>query len=215
MAIKGILFDMDGVLIDSERFICDAAIMMFAEKGLKVIEADFIPFVGKGENIYIGGVAEKYNFPIDIDEVKSRTYSIYETIVKGKVKALPGVFEFIKKCRDKNLKLAVATSADKVKMLINLREIGIPEDTFDATVNGLEVERKKPFPDIFIKAAGKIGLDPKDCLVVEDAISGVTAAKAAGCKCLGLTTSFNATDLKEADWISNNLADAPDVSISW
>lgn len=213
--IKGVLFDMDGVLVDSEEYICKAAIMMFEKHGLKVKAEDFIPFVGKGENNYIGGVAKKYNFAVDIEEVKAETYAIYKEIVEGRLKALPGVFEFIEKAKSKGLKLAVATSADKVKMLVNLKNIGLDENTFDATVNGLDVERKKPFPDIFITAAQKIGLQPETCLVVEDAISGVEAAKKAGCKCLGLTTSFTAEELKEADWISNTLADAPDECLSW
>ena len=74
---------MDGVLVDSEKFICKAACLMFEELGLKVIADDFTPFVGTGENRYIGGVAEKYNFPIEIDIVKKRTYDIYLEIIQG------------------------------------------------------------------------------------------------------------------------------------
>lgn len=213
--IKGILFDMDGVLVDSEKYICEAAILMFRSKGLEVNPKDFIPFVGKGENMYIGGVAEKYNFQIDIDDVKAQTYNIYSDLVEGKLKPLPGVFNFIERAKKKNLRLAVATSADEVKMNVNLRNIGLSADTFNVTVNGLEVERKKPFPDIFILAAKKLGLKPEECLVVEDAVSGVEASKSAGCKCLGLTTSFAKEDLNLADWISNTLEDAPPDCLDW
>jgi len=111
--------------------------------------------------------------------------------------------------------LAIATSADEIKMTSSLKEVGLLKSIFDATVNGLEVEKKKPFPDIFIKAANKLNLKPKECLVVEDAINGVVAAKAAGCKCLALKTSFNEIDLKDADWIVNNLLDAPEDAIDW
>ncbi|MBN1180758.1 MAG: HAD-IA family hydrolase [Bacteroidales bacterium] len=213
--IKGILFDMDGVLVDSEEYICKAAIMMFDRKGLKVKPEDFIPFVGQGENAYIGKVAEKYHFPIDIQEVKALTYAIYAEIVEGNLKPLPGVFTFIEKAKQKGLKLAVATSADRVKMEVNLKNIGLSEDTFSATVNGLEVERKKPFPDIFIVAAKKLGLKPEECLVVEDAVSGVEAAKSAGARCLALTTSFKKEELNKADWISNTLAEAPKSALNW
>ncbi len=206
---------MDGVLVDSEAFICKAAIEMFKRRGLTVQSNDFIPFVGKGESIYIGKVAEKYDFPVNIEEVKAETYAIYEEIVEGHLKALPGVFSFLEKAKKKGLKLAVATSADKSKMLVNLKNIGLDIKTFDATVNGLEVERKKPFPDIFIKAAVKLNLKPEECLVVEDAISGVEASKNAGCRCLALTTSFTREELKLADWISNTLEDAPDEVIMW
>jgi beta-phosphoglucomutase len=125
------------------------------------------------------------------------------------------VREFIQRCRDRQLKLAIATSADEVKMSVNLQEVGLAKNIFDAIVNGLEVERKKPFPDVFILAANKLGLQPENCLVVEDAINGVIAAKAAGCKCLALTTSFDGLDLKDADWIAKDLLDAPDVALSW
>ena len=82
---KGVIFDMDGVLVDSESFICKAACMMFAEHGVTVKPEDFLPFVGMGENRYLGGVAAKYNFPIDIERDKKRTYDIYLEIIKGKL----------------------------------------------------------------------------------------------------------------------------------
>ncbi len=213
--IRGVLFDMDGVLVDSEAFICRAAIMMFGELGVKVQETDFLPFVGMGENRYIGGVAEKYGVKVDIEQAKARTYAIYETIAHKKLKALPGVHEFVKVCRERGLKLALTTSADKVKMEVNLKEIGLPGTTFQAIIQGLDVQRKKPFPDIYLKAAEKLNLSPSECLVVEDAISGVKAALTAGCRCLALTTSFTAGDLSEADWICSNLGEVPGEALNW
>jgi len=213
--IRGVLFDMDGVLVDSESFICEAAIKMFAELGTIVSSDDFKPFVGTGENRYLGGVAEKHRLRIDIIKAKARTYDIYKHIIKGKLPPLPGALEFVARCRETGLKLAIATSADCVKMEANLNEINLPASTFDATVNGLEVEKKKPSPDIYLLAAGKLGLNARECLVVEDAISGVKAAKAAGCRCLAVTTSFSADDLHEADWICDSLLFAPDDALQW
>jgi HAD superfamily hydrolase (TIGR01509 family) len=213
--IRGVLFDMDGVLVDSEEFICKAAMMMFREMGIAAKPEDFSPFVGMGENKYLGGVAEKYKISLNIDTAKARTYEIYKEIVRGRLKPLPGVHEFIASCRRKELRLALATSADRVKMLVNLREIGLTTGSFHATVNGLDVERKKPFPDIYIKAAGDLGFEPQECLVAEDAPSGVRAAKAAGCRCLALTTSFGSEVLREADWICNDLSDAPEDALAW
>jgi HAD superfamily hydrolase (TIGR01509 family) len=213
--IEAVLFDMDGVLVDSEEFICKAAILMYKEKGLLVIEEDFTPFIGMGEDRYLGGVAEKYGFPFDVVREKKRTYEIYQEITRGKLKPLPGVIEFINKCRNRNLKIAVATSADEVKMLCNLREIGIPVSTFDATVNGLEVERKKPFPDIYIEAAKRLKVKPENCLVVEDAISGEKAGKAAGCKVLAITGSFAAEEFLLADWKTDDLTTAPEGCLMW
>jgi beta-phosphoglucomutase len=213
--IKGVLFDMDGVLIDSEAFICKAAIEMFRELGVIAGEDDFKPFVGMGENSYLGGVAEKYHLKINIIEAKARTYQIYEAIAEGKLFPLPGALEFIDRCRNKNLKLALATSADRTKMEINLKAMGLSKESFDTTINGLEIERKKPFPDIYLKASGNIGLSPGSCLVAEDAVSGVRAAKEAGCRCLAVTTTFKREALREADWICDSLLNVPDEALNW
>ncbi len=206
---------MDGVLVDSEEYICRAAVAMFAERGLAVKPEDFLPFVGAGENRYLGGVAEKYNFALDLGRDKARTYEIYAEIVGGELEPLPGVHEFIARCRERKFRLALATSADRVKMLVNLREIRLPPESFDATVNGLEVEKKKPDPEIFLAAAERLSLAPENCLVVEDSVNGVAAAKAAGARCLGLTTSFDAAELSAADWIAPTLAEAPAAALDW
>ncbi|MBQ0104431.1 MAG: HAD-IA family hydrolase [Armatimonadetes bacterium] len=196
MNFKGIIFDMDGVLCDSEPFICKAAVLMYKEMGVSVNEEDFIPFIGAGENRYIGGVAEKYGIDIDINTAKRRTYEIYCEIIKGSLKPLRGVHEFIKTAKEKGYKLAVASSADLVKVEANLNEINLPFSSFDAVINGLMVEKKKPEPDIFLMAAEKIGIDIKDCLVCEDAVNGIEAARKAGAGCLGITSSFSEEELK-------------------
>ena len=211
----GVIFDMDGVLVDSEEFINKAACMMFEELGLKVQPEDFVPFIGTGENRYIGGVAGKYNFPIDIESVKRRTYDIYLEIIKGALKPLPGVQEFIQKCRDAGKKIAVASSADRRKVEGNLNEIELPLSVFDSVVTAEDVARKKPAPDIFLTAAERLSLESRQCLVIEDAVSGVAAAKAAGARCLALTTSFSREELKDADFWSKDLSDAESEVLNW
>jgi beta-phosphoglucomutase len=213
--IKGVLFDMDGVLVDSEHFICRAAIMMFDELGISVSPEDFKPFTGMGENRYIGGVAENHGIVVDIEKVKARTYEIYQEIVRDKLSPLPGALDFIEKCRRKGFKLALATSADRIKMEVNLKEIGLSGDIFDSIVSGIDIELKKPFPDIYLKAAEKLGLEPNQCLVVEDAVSGIKAGKTAGCRCLAITSSFNAAALSEADWICESFLMVPDEVLNW
>lgn len=212
---EGVIFDMDGVLLDSEPYICKAACMMFAERGLTVRPEDFLPFVGAGENRYIGGVAEKYGHAVDIEEVKRRTYDIYLDIIRGKLAPLPGVHAFLETCRTAGKRIALATSADFRKAEGNLREIGLPPSTFDAIVTGEDVVHKKPAPEIFLKAAGKLGLAPERCLVVEDAVNGVAAARAAGARCLALTTSFTREELNGADWFAPDLSAAPSESLCW
>jgi len=215
MSLKAILFDMDGVLLDSEEYICRAGIMMFKEKGHEVSPDDFLEFTGMGENRYLGGVAEKNGIPFELEQDKARTYEIYGEIVAGKLEAFAGVVEFIDKCRSRGLKLAVASSADPPKVKINLVEIGIPLSTFGTVVTGLDIEHKKPSPDIFLKAAENLGVDASECLVIEDAISGVAAGKAAGAKVLALTTSFSVEELSAADWIAGQLSDVGDEVLEW
>ncbi|MDR2068851.1 MAG: HAD-IA family hydrolase [Spirochaetaceae bacterium] len=212
---QGIIFDMDGVLTDSEWFIAEAARLMFQETHHRVVtHGDFLPFVGLGENRFLGGVAEKYGIEaFDIERDKARTYGIYGDIVRGKLKALPGSTAFVRRCRGLGFKTALATSTDYTKMMINLTEIGLAgrgdgtaQDSgtggttgfFDALVNGLDVERRKPFPDIFLEAARRIRIDPRRCWVVEDSVGGIAAAKAAGMRCLALLTTFPEAEIRAA-----------------
>jgi beta-phosphoglucomutase-like phosphatase (HAD superfamily) len=102
-----------------------------------------------------------------------------------------------------------------MKVNMNLREIGIPEDTFDAVVTGSDVTHKKPHPEIFLTAAKRMGLSPVNCLVVEDAINGIRAGLAAGCRCLGIMTSFSSEDLAGAEWFAADLSGAPEECLSW
>jgi len=209
--IHAVLFDMDGVLVDSEAFIAEAAIAMFAERyGVRASREDFLPFVGMGEDRYLSGVAAKYGLSLDLEVDKARTYDFYFEFVQGRLESLPGAVDFVRECRRRGLKTAVATSADRRKLEVNLRELGLCDADFDASVDGLEVVRKKPFPDLYIEAARRIAVDPAFCLVVEDALTGVRAAKAAGCACLALAGSFPESELRAAgaDFFAKDLAAA-------
>ena len=205
--IRGVIFDMDGVLTDSEPLISAAAIGMFSEMGLEVQPEDFVPFVGAGEDRYIGGVAEKYHFPLDLPAAKRRTYEIYLQLVPTRLKAFSGAPELVRACRQAGLRLAVASSADEVKIIANLRQIGLPPETWDVVVTGEDVGPKKPAPDIFLSAAAKLGLAPAQCVVVEDAVNGVQAAKAAGMRCVAVAQTFPTAQLQRADVVRQNIAE--------
>lgn len=210
--ITGVIFDMDGVLCDSERFICAAAMEMFRRRyKTEVHPDDFLPFVGAGENRYISGVGEKYGIETKLPEDKVYTYEIYLELIKGQLPPLDGVLEFIGAMRKNGIKLAVASAADRVKVDGNLAEIGIPAKSFDAVITGSDVAKHKPDPECFLMAAKAIGIDPESALVVEDANNGCKAAKSAGAWCLGLTTSFPAEQLTQsgADWTAPNLGNVP------
>jgi cytidine deaminase len=125
------------------------------------------------------------------------------------------VYDFIAKAKGRGLKIAVATSADAVKMEGNLREIRLPRETFDAVVAGDEVTRKKPDPEVFLLAATKLGLEGRECLVVEDAVNGVKAGCAAGARCLGITSTFSEAELRAAgaEYVARDLAGALDLGL--
>jgi HAD superfamily hydrolase (TIGR01509 family) len=205
--IRAVIFDMDGVLVDSEPLINAAAIAMFREKGLLVQPEDFLPFVGAGEDRYIGGVAEKYHFPLDVPEAKRRTYEIYLDLVPSRLQAFPGAVEFVHACRDAGLLIAVASSADRIKVNANLQKMGLPREFWDAVVWAEDVENKKPAPDIFLSAAKKLGVRPSDCVVIEDAVNGVQAAHAAGMMCIAVAQTFPADRLQDADLIREKISD--------
>jgi HAD superfamily hydrolase (TIGR01509 family) len=170
-----------------------------------------------GEDRFIGGVAEARGIPLDPAPDKARTYAIYLDLIRGRLTALPGVRDYVTTCRARGLLLAVASSADEIKVNGNLEEIGLPSSTFDVVVNGSEVARKKPAPDLFLEACRRLALEPAACLVIEDALSGIAAARAAGCRCLAVTTSFPADWLAAAgaDWVVSGLDHAPPAVLDW
>ena len=179
MKYQAVIFDMDGVLMDSEGVITKAAQMCLAEHGVHAEEHEFDPFRGTGEDKFIQGVAEKHGLTYHTS-MKQRTFEIFFSIVDREIKRFPGIPELLRAVRSLGLKTAVGSSADGVKVHANLRACGIDEALFDAMAVGDEVTHKKPSPDLFLLAASRLGIAPEHCLVIEDALVGLTAARAAG-----------------------------------
>ena len=204
--IRAVIFDMDGVLTDSEPLINAAAVAMFRELGLPVQPDDFLPFIGTGEDRYLGGVAEKYGFLLDGPAAKKRTYEIYLDLVPTQLRGFPGAQALVKICRLAGLKVAVASSADLIKIAANLRKIELDPASWDAVITGEHVANKKPAPDIFLTAAAQLGVPPAACVVLEDAVNGVQAAKAAGMRCVAVAQTFPAAKLAQADLVRERLA---------
>lgn len=192
-----IIFDNDGVLVDSEPVINAAAIRGLREYGVDARPRDFLPFVGAGEDRYVGGVAEKYGLTYRT-EMKERVHAIYYDLIADRLKPHEGALELLEKVRHLPGKVALASSSDHEKIRASLHAAGIPLDAFDLIVSGEEVPRKKPSPDIYLETARRIGADPSDCVVIEDAVNGVMAAKAAGMNCVAVTSSFSREQLQNA-----------------
>ncbi len=206
---------MDGVLVDTEQFILQAAMTYFREQGIETAPEDFTPHVGAGEDRYIGEVARKHGLAVDIAAAKRRVYECYDRLCRGNLPPMEGVVEFITWCRTKNLRLAIASSADEAKLLINLREIDLPPELFDCIVSGSDVRHQKPHPEIYLKAASSMQLHPSECVVIEDALNGIQAGKASGACCVGVSSAFSAVKLLQAgaDRVVESLLELIDDSL--
>ena len=196
MKYKAILFDMDGVLIESEFLMRATAIQSLADYGVQAQHEDFLEFTGMGEDRFVGGVAEKYGLKYEF-AMKERAYDYYGQRVKAEAHIPEGVKEMLETLHAKGIVLAVCSAADLRKVRYNIQAIGVDESLFTALVTGSDVARKKPFPDIYLEGARRVGMDPKDCLVVEDAVSGIQAAHAAGMDAVGIPSTFTPDQLKE------------------
>ncbi|WP_320127783.1 cytidine deaminase [uncultured Sphaerochaeta sp.] len=195
--ITGILFDMDGVLIDSEPLILQAAIAYFDSLGVTVKAGDFTPFIGAGDRRFLCGVAEQYHVDLDFEVARHTLISLYGTLASKKG-PMEGVVRFIRNAKKAGLKLAVASSAAREKVQINLGCIGFGEKDFDLVVTGDMIKRNKPMPDIYQLAALSLSLAAEDCIVMEDAINGVKAGKSAGCTVCALGNTFTVDQLFDA-----------------
>ncbi len=204
MAMHGLIFDMDGVLGDTEPPCAEAAITMFRELyNTEAKVADFAPYIGTGAIRYLEGPAEAFGITIDTPRaVAYATDKFIELLEQSDDIAFPGVHTLIDKtAADASWKLAIATSSPENKARPTLKAARVDLMKFDAFINGDMVERKKPDPEIYLTAANALGLSPTRCIVVEDAVEGIKAAKAAGMTCIGVTNSFPAERLAEADHI--------------
>jgi HAD superfamily hydrolase (TIGR01509 family) len=174
---------------------------------------DFTEFVGAGEDKYIGGTAQKLGYKYDIN-MKHRAYEIYGDYVKNEIFIYEGVKDVLNTLKERGLKITVCSSADMVKVKHNLNAMNINTDFFDFLVSGNDVVNKKPFPDLFLAAAKYLNILECECVVVEDAINGIQAAKAAGMNNVAVTTSFSRNELKDKinpDFIIDDIRELIDI----
>lgn len=196
MKYKAVLFDMDGVLIESEFLMRASAIQALADYGIAASHEDFYEFTGMGEDRFVGGVAEKHGHTY-VTAMKDLAYDYYGQRVKAEAHIPEGVKDMLQTLHNKGVVLAVCSAADLRKVRYNLQAIGVDESLFATLVTGSDVARKKPFPDIYLEGARRVGMAPADCLVVEDAASGIQAAHAAGMDAVGIPSTFTPAQLTE------------------
>ena len=210
--IKGIIFDMDGVLVDSESAITYASMAVLKSLGVDTEPEEFRPYRGMGDDRFIGAVLENHGGTYK-PEYKEKAYRIYLETAHDNVKVYSWSKPIILSLKEKGYRLAVASASDIEKVKCNLDCIGIDLNNFDAIVTGSDIVHNKPAPDIFLKAAEKAGLEPCFCIVAEDSIAGIKAAKAAGMAAVGVTTSFAEEMLVEAgaDFVTDDLSVLPEI----
>ena len=188
------LFDMDGVLVNSAPVTRRAAKEVLQAYGIEAKDEDFYPFVGAGEARFVGGVAEKYGIPYE-PVMKDKTYEIYLRYVVSDLVVYPNTKRVLQELIHRGHTVSLVSSADFIKIEANMQKAGIPLDWFSVIISGSDVSRKKPFPDIFLAAVKKLQAEPAECVVIEDAINGIQAAKAANIPCIAVTTSFTKEQL--------------------
>lgn len=206
--MRGLIFDCDGVLANTEAIICEASIRMFREMyDVEMAPEEFEPFVGTGEARYTQGPAENRGISIDLDAAMARRQELFmEILHEGKNVGFPGVKELIEAALDSGQwLLGVGTSSGREKSRASIIAAGLPIDRFTSYACGDDVVNKKPHPDIFLKSAEGLGLPPERCVGIEDSPSGVTAVKAAGMACIAVTNSFPRDRIKHADIVVDSL----------
>lgn len=203
---KLVIFDMDGVLVNSEGAFRKACAEALEHWGIKAEYDEFRPFTGMGDILYIGGVSEAHGIPYET-KMTDISYDLYARYAPTLLHVFPWSRKVLETLHANGIKIALASSAGAFKVDINIGCIGVEKSIFSALVTGSDVENKKPAPDIFLAAAEKAGIDPADCLVIEDAISGIQAAHAAGMKVATVVTSFTREELAAAgsDYITDDL----------
>ncbi|KAG8096239.1 hypothetical protein GUJ93_ZPchr0013g36769 [Zizania palustris] len=210
--VSAVLFDMDGVLCNSEEPSRRAGVDVFAEMGVDVTVDDFVPFMGTGEANFLGGVARVKGVKnFNPESAKKRFFEIYldKYAKPNSGIGFPGALELIMECKNAGLKVVVASSADRVKVDANLAAAGLPVSLFNAIVSADAFENLKPAPDIFLSASKNLGVDTNECIVIEDALAGVQAAKAAEMRCIAVTTTLEEATLQQASpsFIRKNIGD--------
>lgn len=191
--IKGFIFDMDGVIFDTERVYLNIWCEVFKKYGYEMKKELYISVMGRGRKIVKEVFLENYGPLLPIEEMyKEKDRILFDTINNNKVPVKEGAVELLDYLITKGYKIALATSAKKDRLTKQL-ELSNLSDKFNIIVCGDDVTNTKPNPEIFIKAAHALKLSYKECIVIEDSTAGIKGAFN------GKIMGFHVEDLKKAD----------------
>jgi len=210
--LYGLIFDVDGVVADTEPLNAKVTIRVLKDMfGLDgVSRGDFEAGIGRGAEAYVKAGAKAHGLELTDEQAKTaarlRERYLIEALHEEPLPAFPGVLELIRAALGHpDFRLAIATSASRELSQAILESAGVPYDRM-TYVSGSEVKKKKPDPELFLTAARRMRLAPAQCVVFEDAPSGVQAARAAGTHCVAVTNTVPAEELSVADLVCDSLA---------
>ena len=205
-AKRGVIFDMDGVLVDSYAAHFESWRALGREVGFEMNEQQFTATFGRTSREVIAEfLPHLATSPARIAALDQRKEKLFRGILEAKFPAMGGAVELIDALDRAGLRLALGSSGPPENVALVLDKLG-RRDKFAGVVTGMDVTRGKPDPQVFLLAAERIGLTPPQCLVIEDAPAGVAAAKAAGMKCIGLaSTGREPSSLAQADLVVQSL----------
>ena len=198
-SIPSFIFDLDGVVVDSNGPHVASWQEVARRHGFECLDPEHIGKCGLRTRAVIRDLLRWPVSDEEADRIGFEKEALYrEWIRRDGIRPIPGVLDFLAEARQLGIACAIGSSAPRENVDACLQSLGI-EHAFFATVSGADVQRGKPAPDIFLKAANALGVDPRQCLVFEDAPAGIAAAQAAGMRTIALLTSHAPEELAGAD----------------
>lgn len=192
------IFDCDGVLVDSEAMSCYSLNLVFEKEYEIDIGNDYSEVLGTSLIHSLTYFLNKFNIKnYDILHLAASKEAAYFSLAKNKLRSFENCSAFIDLLKSKGFSVSVGSSGSIEKIKFSLTQVNLLKK-FEFITSSSEVEKGKPNPDLFLECSKKINVDPSNCIVIEDSVNGIKAAKTANMFTIGLTTSFNSTVLKEA-----------------
>ena len=198
--VSGIIFDMDGTIVDSLPYHHEAWRIFFEENKVEDFSEKLKKYKGGGTLDLMKAV---YGDIYSLEELKKMSDDkeiIFRDIYRGNIVPIDGYLEFLNEMKSKNILVGIASNAIKLNVDLTLKELGI-YDLFDSIICGDEVNYGKPNPEMFNKTISYFKVNKANCLIFEDSIEGITAANNAGIKVIGVTSSNSSDVLKNAGCI--------------
>jgi beta-phosphoglucomutase family hydrolase len=203
--LRAVIFDWDGVVVDSSAHHERSWEVLATKRGLPLPPDHFKRGFGKKNNVIIPDLGWAAD-PTEVDALAHEKEEIYRAMVREKgIEPLPGVRELLAGLREKGIPCAIASSTERANLDLPLDLMGL-RDFFQVIVSGEEVIHGKPDPAVFLVAAKRLGIVPADCVVIEDALVGIEAAKRAGMAVLAVATTNPLEALSSADAAIGSMA---------